>query len=75
MSPGHGRPSVADAVRLALFFDGLGMAFMSCHHIDFVAFDITGKLDRWLPIDDSLTKLLDHRSGVTRAQIEFLGNL
>jgi hypothetical protein len=71
----HGRLSNDVADRFVLFFHGLGMALMPCHHIDFVAFDVARKLDRWLPIDDSLAKLLDHGSRVTRAQLEFLGDL
>jgi hypothetical protein len=51
------------------------MALMSCHNIDFVAFDLTGKRRRRPPIDDPLAKLLDHRPDVVLVQIEFLGDL
>jgi len=46
MSPGHAPPSgVADGED-GLFFDGLGMSLMSCHHIDFVALDLALQHDR-----------------------------
>ncbi len=41
---------------------------MSCHHIDFVAFDHAGKDDLGLPINDPLTESLDHRPGIAGAQ-------
>ena len=48
---------------------------MSRHHIDFVTFDLAGKDDLGLTIDDPLTELLDHGSGVAGAEVEFLGDL
>jgi hypothetical protein len=51
------------------------MALLSCPHIDFVTFDLAGKDDRGRAIDDPLAELLDHRPGVARAQVEFLGDL
>lgn len=51
------------------------MSLMSCYHIDFVTFDLAAKDDRGRPIDDPLAELLDHRSGVARAQVELLGDL
>src|SRR5512135_1525260 len=57
------------------FFDGLGMAFMSRHDIDFVAFDLAGERHRRPPIDDPLTELLNHRPGIVLVQVEFLGDL
>ena len=57
------------------FFDGLGVALMSCHHIDFVAFDLALQHDRGTTGDDPLAESLDHRPGVIFVDIEFLGDL
>jgi hypothetical protein len=51
------------------------MAFMSRHHIDFVAFDLAGKGGHGPPIDDPLTELLDHRPVIAGAKVELLGDL
>src|SRR5208337_3249531 len=50
-------PSAGGGARPALFFDLLGMALMSCHYIDFVAFHLAAERDLWLPLNDTLTKL------------------
>ena len=51
------------------------MPLMSRHHIDFVAFDRTGKRDRGPAINDPLAELLDHRPGVILVHVELLGDL
>jgi hypothetical protein len=48
---------------------------MSCHHIDFVAFDLAREGHRGSAIDDPLTQELDHRPNVILVQVEFLGDL
>ena len=48
---------------------------MSCHDIDFVAFDRAGKGHRGLAINDPLPQLLDHRPSVILVDVEFLGDL
>jgi hypothetical protein len=53
----------------------LGISLMSCHHIDFVALDLTFEHDRRTAIDDPLTKLLDHRLDVVSVHVEFFGDL
>src|SRR5205085_5476041 len=61
--------------RPSLFFDLLGMALMSRHYIDFVAFDRAGKRHRGPAIDDPLAELSDHRPGVVLVDVELLGDL
>src|SRR3954447_10372533 len=56
------------------FFDGLGMALMSCDHIDFVALDLALQDDGRTTGDDPLAELLDHRPGVILVDIQFLGD-
>jgi hypothetical protein len=51
------------------------MTLVSRHHIDFIAFDITGELNFRLAINHSRTKLLHPGSGVAWPQIKFLGDL
>ena len=48
---------------------------MSRHHIDFVALDLPFESDWRTPINDPLTKLLDHRLDVVAVHVEFLGDL
>lgn len=75
MSPDRAPPSgVADG-EVGLFFDGLGMALMSGHHIDFVALDLAFQHDRRATIDDPLAELADHRSGVVLVDVQLLGDL
>src|SRR3954447_24012222 len=58
-----------------LFFDRLGMALMSCHHIDFVALVLPLQHDRSAAVDDPLSELLDHGPGIILVDVEFLGDL
>ena len=48
---------------------------MSCHHIDFVAFDLAFQNNGGTAIDNPLAKLLDHRLDVVAIHVEFLGDL
>ncbi len=60
MSPALVPPSTAVVGRAALFFYRLGMTLMSCHHIDFVAFDLAAEGRHGLPLDDPVAKLGGH---------------
>ncbi len=75
MSPGLAPPSGVASGGGGLFFDGLGVALMSRHHIDFVAFDLALQRDRGATGDDPLAELLDHRPGVILVEVELLGDL
>src|SRR6266511_4060491 len=57
------------------FFDRLGMALMSRHHIDFVAFHLATERDLRLALHDALAQLRCHDLGIVRIQIEFLSDL
>ena len=57
------------------FFYRLGMALMSCYHIDFVALNLPFQDDRRTTLDDPLAELPDHRPGVILVDVEFLGDL
>src|SRR5208337_2818861 len=68
-------PSAGGGARPALFFDLLGMALMSCHYIDFVAFHLAAERDLWLPLNDTLTKLSGHLLSIVTIQIQLMSNL
>jgi hypothetical protein len=51
------------------FFYRLGMTLMSCHHIDFVAFDFAAEGLHGLPLDDPFAKLGGHRLCVIGIEI------
>ena len=58
-----------------LFFDRLGVTFMSCHHIDFVAFDFPRKHHLRLLRHDPFTQLRRHVVDTVFIQIQFPSDL
>jgi len=73
MSPDLALPSTVVFGEGGLFSDGLGMALMSRHHIDFVTFGLAFQGDRRATIDDPLAESLGHRPGVILVDVELLG--
>ena len=53
----------------ALFFHRLGMTLMSCHRIDFVAFDLAAEDLDGLAFDDPFAELGGHHWGVVGVEI------
>src|SRR5262249_31402194 len=50
-------------------------SLMSSHHVDLVAFDLTGEHHRRPLLDDALPQLRAHPLGVVRIEIQLAGNL
>ena len=48
---------------------------MSRHDIDFVALDLAFKHDSGTPVDNSLSKLLDHLLNIAAVHAKLLGDL
>ena len=52
-----------------VFFHRLGMPLMSCHHIDFVAFDFATEGLHGLAFEDPFAESGGHRLGVVGVEI------
>jgi len=62
-------PSTVAVGGASLFFHRLGMTLMSCHHIDFVAFDFAAEGRDRLALDDPFAELGGHLLGVVGVEI------